>query len=70
LFLQCGVQTQENQNRRHQESKEKEARGRRGNVKDKFISMIKKSKAHNLVLNYVEQGESDAGAGLGQSYMW
>lgn len=29
-------------------------------MKDKFISMIKKSKADNLVLNYVEQGESDS----------
>lgn len=60
FFLQCWVQAQENQNRRHQESKEKETRGRRGNMKDKFISMIKKSKADNLVLNYVEQGESDS----------
>lgn len=40
--------------------KKKETRGRRGNMKDKFISMIKKSKADNLVLNYVEQGESDS----------
>ena len=29
-------------------------------MKDKFISMIEKSKADNLVLNYVEQGESDS----------